>query len=194
MRVLSVYCQPGGSCEACGQTITWHYVMELDTGGTTVLGWVCALRLLGITGKPQEQTLKRYAGAAAREWRRGSPPPQPGEVRAAYINRRITEKMNARAAWQAWQGVRHRMEDEVTQRLAARGVHAPPPRELHQPMGTDGHDATREDACRKCTDAWRAYTRYLRARQEERARILEDIERQYGAHRADFLHVPVRYL
>ena len=61
-------------------------------------------------------------------------------------------------------------------------------------MGTDGHDATREVACRKCTDAWRAYTRYLRARQEERARILEDIERQYGAHRADFLHVPVRYL
>lgn len=98
MRLINIQLhEDGGTCEACGHEIKWHYTIRQDDGGLITVGSDCAQTLLN---KEDADVLKKRARLAAQEWRARFPMPAQGEIREDYINRRIAEKAHAMQAWQ----------------------------------------------------------------------------------------------
>ncbi len=88
--------ETGQDCQSCGHFIKSVHTVKLDNGHIMDIGCECIKKLVG----PSLDREMKWAASAKREYKKFS---ITNETVTEYINRRITEKHNARSAWQAWQ-------------------------------------------------------------------------------------------
>src|SRR5437762_725652 len=99
MRLLYItYSEQGYTCESCGHAINWKYALEIEEGTVKILGSDCAAALLADV---DDTLLAKRLRRAARQWNTRKDTRLRDESKEQYVNRRVQEMANARAAWKA---------------------------------------------------------------------------------------------
>jgi len=93
----------GDTCEHCGHDIKQVYTIQAEDGTRMRVGCECVVTLTARTAACTEAMVidRRFKRACA-QWRSNKPLRRDGETRGQYIERRMAEMANAKAAAQAW--------------------------------------------------------------------------------------------
>jgi len=173
------------SCQSCGHPIKQLFTVKTDKGGVMVVGIDCAEMMLGKVQLKEQQITKRF-NAATREWQKKTPKPLEGETKSQYINRRIAEKGNAYTAWQGYQRIVHQHNSQGLLHLAAESILKG--RGVFYPNTSHRCDKNAEyGKCQACQVLKEQVESWYTARNAAQDEIAEITEKQYQAHRFDFI-------